>query len=94
MITPYIGRKLISNREGAGQIGSAVAVNALVFYGLSNFGNWLAFYPHSIEGFIANYVAGLPFLGYAFMADLIYAAILFGGYASVQRLQRKQQGIA
>ena len=87
VLTPLIGRWLIRDRRHAGQIGIAVGANALVFYAVSNFGNWLAFYPKTVEGLVANYMAGLPFLGYAFVADLAYCAILFGGYEAVQRLR-------
>jgi hypothetical protein len=90
---PLLGRLIIKNSEHVGQIGGAVAVNAGLFYAVSNFGNWLAFYPKTIEGFVANYVAGLPWLGIAFVADLVYAAILFGAYAAIRRYQQNRQSV-
>ena len=43
VLTPLIGRWLIRDRRHAGQIGIAVGANALVFYAVSNFGNWWRF---------------------------------------------------
>jgi hypothetical protein len=43
-------------------------------------------YPKTTSGLIACYVAGIPFFGNTLAGDAFYAAILFGGYALVERL--------
>ena len=87
IFAPLIGRYLINRKRTIGRVASGVTVNALVFYSISNIGNWLAFYPHTMEGILANYIAGLPYLGIVLIGDGLYAAILFGGFEIVQRLK-------
>ena len=40
-------------------------------------------YPHTWQGIIASYTAGIPFFKNAVIGDLIYSGILFGGYELV-----------
>ena len=42
-------------------------------------------YPHTLQGVIASYTAGIPFLKNAVIGDVIYSGILFGGYELVIR---------
>ncbi|AFK04781.1 hypothetical protein Emtol_3655 [Emticicia oligotrophica DSM 17448] len=42
-------------------------------------------YPHSIEGLMASYTAGLPFLKNQILGDLFFSTVLFGGFAFLQR---------
>ena len=66
-------------------IFGAVALNAGLFFLISNFGVWLeGFYPQTFAGLIECYVAGLPFLGYSLLGDSFYSIILFGGYAAIK----------
>lgn len=90
MAAPVIGRLIIRNDENPAHIMGAIGVNAFVFYLISNFGNWVAFYPHTLEGFTTNYIAGLPYMGYALIGDSFYASVLFGGQAIYRRVQSSQ----
>ena len=37
-------------------------------------------YPHTLQGIMASYTAGIPFFKNAMLGDLIYSGILFGSY--------------
>ncbi len=48
-----------------------------IFFAISNFGVWLlGDYTYSIDGFMACYVAALPFYGNTFTSTLLYALII------------------
>ncbi len=85
LLAPLIGKRLIGQDRALRRVAGGVGVSALVFYLVSNFGNWLAFYPHTWSGFVANYIAGLPYLGIGLIGDGLYAVVLFGGYELLQR---------
>jgi len=49
---------------------------------------WAAFttYPKSLAGLLACYIAAVPFFWNTLAGDVLYAALLFGGYALADRL--------
>ena len=55
-------------------------LGAVVFFVVTNFADWALFYPHTFDGLMTCYVAGLPFFRAMLMGDFIFGAILFGGY--------------
>ncbi len=56
-------------------------LSSLCIYVISDFGVWLGtLYPHTWEGFIACYVAALPFLRNWMLSDLVYGGLLFGAF--------------
>lgn len=59
----------------------------ILFFVISNFGAWvsLPIYTKDMTGLMTAYTAGLPFLKMSFLSDIVYSAILFGGYAVLQR---------
>lgn len=72
-------RVLLGKKQNATRFAGALCAGAIIFFLLSNFGVWFAgFYSQSFSGLVACYIAGLPFLGIALMADAIYSGILFG----------------
>ncbi|MEM8816137.1 MAG: DUF6580 family putative transport protein [Pseudomonadota bacterium] len=81
------GRFFLSARRSLKRFAGAVATGAFIFYALSNFGVWLAFYPRDLSGLIACYVNGLPYLGQAMLADAMYCFVLFGLHAALERRQ-------
>jgi len=86
LAAPFIGRFLIRDDESPLQILGAVGVNALVFFLLSNFAVWAAgYYPPTVEGLLACYVAGLLYMGISALGDGFYCALLFGGQAAFRR---------
>lgn len=76
--------------------------SSLTFFLITNFAIWAlgsgAFYPHTPGGLIACYIAALPFFGNTILGDCFYSALLFGGFAYIERrfpvLQEAPHGFA
>jgi len=66
--------------------GAALA-SSLLFFGLTNFGVWLAggLYPLTWEGLVACYTAAIPFFRNTLAGDLLFTALMFGGFALAER---------
>ncbi len=75
-------------RKTAPRVAVAVAAGSVTFFLITNFAVWAfgSSYPKSIEGLFAAYVAGLPFFRNTLLGDVFYAAVLFGGFAILERL--------
>lgn len=78
--------------------GAAIATS-LIFFIVSDLGIWLTgdMYPRTMAGLVACYTAALPFLRNQLAGDLLYTAILFGGFAFLERqfpVLRLQQNAA
>jgi len=69
------------------RIGAAAIASSILFFVLTNFGMWLSsgFYPRTLAGLEACYVAAIPFFQNTVAGDLIFSAILFGGFALLER---------
>jgi hypothetical protein len=69
------------------RVGGAAIASSVLFFVLTNFGVWLSsgFYPHTLAGLEACYVAAIPFFQNTVAGDLFYAAVLFGGFALLER---------
>jgi hypothetical protein len=64
------------------RVSGAVLASSLVFFALSNFGMWASgYYPRTWAGLVACYTAALPFFRNTLASDVLYSAVLFGGYA-------------
>jgi len=87
VISVVIGRWLAGSRTVARILG-AVLLGAAQFYVLTNLATWafLNFYPKTGEGLWACYVAGLPLVWNTLAGDVVYAAVLFGGYVLAERM--------
>lgn len=74
---------LLRNRRNLERIPLGALGSAAIFYLVSNFGVWVEgrLYPHTLQGLADCYVAALPFLRTSIIADLLFAAALFGAYA-------------
>lgn len=73
----YLLKKVTFGRVLGGAVGASV-----IFFIVSNFGVWISspMYPLTLEGFIACYVAAIPFFHYTLAGDLIYSGVLFGSF--------------
>jgi hypothetical protein len=61
--------------------GGAMSAAALFFLITNNvFLYTPALYTHDFTGMTASYIAGLPFLRWQILGDLVYSSILFGAY--------------
>ena len=75
-------------RRSALRIGGAALASSILFFVITNFGMWLSsgFYPRTLAGLEACYVAAIPFFQNSLAGDLFYAALLFGGFALAEHL--------
>ena len=55
-------------------------VGSLVFFFVTNFGVWLIGYPNNLSGFIACYVAAIPFYKNTLLSALLYSGVIHSGY--------------
>lgn len=76
-----LGERFAKNQKVSG-ILTSIGAGTIVFFLLTNFGAWMAnpMYPKTLNGLIASYTAGLPFLASAAAANLIYSGVLFGAF--------------
>src|SRR5436309_9574214 len=74
-------------RVSAIRVGLAAIASSILFFVVTNFGMWLfsGFYPRTLAGLEACYVAAIPFFQNTVAGDLFYAGLLFGGFALVER---------
>lgn len=72
----------LRRRPTAGRILTASLAGSILFFVLTNFGVWVVggLYPRTAAGFWECYVAAVPFFRSALMGDLVFTAVLFGGY--------------
>jgi hypothetical protein len=78
----------VSSRRTALRIGFAAVASSVLFYLITNFGVWLfsGFYPRTLSGLVACYVAAIPFFQNTLAGDLFFTGLLFGGFALLERL--------
>ncbi len=86
MVTVGIGR-LIENKRSVAQVLVATLISAVIFYIATNFAVWAwgALYPRSGSGLIACYTAAFPFFRNSLIGDIAFVAVLFGGFAVLER---------
>jgi hypothetical protein len=81
-----IGRALRARRNGL-RIGVAALGSSILFFTVTNFGEWLGpLYPHTLGGLRASFIAGIPFFRNTALSDLVYSLAFFGIYESVTRI--------
>jgi hypothetical protein len=69
------------------RVGAAALASSVLFFVITNFGTWLlsGMYPMTLSGLAACYVAAIPFFQNTVAGDLFYSALLFGGFALLER---------
>nr|NUR38328.1 hypothetical protein [Sphingomonas sp.] len=75
-------------RKSPLRVGAAAIISSIVFFVITNFGMWLfsGFYPRTLGGLEACYVAAIPFFQNTVAGDLFYATLLFGGFRLAELL--------
>lgn len=70
------------------RVGLAAAASSIMFFIVTNLGMWLfsGFYPVTVTGLEACFVAAIPFFQNTVAGDLFYAVLLFGGFRIVETL--------
>lgn len=63
-------------------IAGVTVGGTVLFFLLTNFGAWLGspLYPQTLDGLVAAYVAGLPFVLNSLIANVVFVSVLFGAY--------------
>jgi uncharacterized protein DUF6580 len=93
LIGVWIGRRLASS-ESVVRIGSACVLNSTLFFLITNFGSWLAFYPRTWSGLATCYAAAIPFYGMTVLGGLFYTGVLFGLHAWLSRTVYRAERVA
>jgi hypothetical protein len=77
---------LVNRRITVVRVGAAALASSVLFFVVTNFGTWVAsgMYPHNFAGLAACYVAAIPFFQNTVAGDLVYSALLFGGFALLE----------
>ena len=77
----------VAKRMTALTIAGAAVASSVLFFAVTNFGTWLTsdMYPQTFSGLAACYVAAIPFFQNTLAGDLFFAALLFGGFALLER---------
>jgi hypothetical protein len=78
---------LLKDRATVTNTAFAAVASSVLFFLLTNFGVWMtsAIYAKSAEGLMQAYVAGIPFFQNSLLGNLIYTAVIFGGYVFLQK---------
>jgi hypothetical protein len=77
----------VRNHRAVLTIAGAALASSVVFFLLTDLEYW-AFenaYPKTLEGLLACYTAALPFFRNMVVGDLLYALLMFGGFALLER---------
>jgi hypothetical protein len=86
----------LRDRSNAERIPLGALGSALIFFIVSNFGVWVEgkLYPHTLQGLADCFVAAIPFLRTSLIADLLFAAALFGAYALAVKMAPGTRSVA
>ena len=89
LLTGLVGWMVRRHRSVSWIAGAAIASSTL-FFVVTNFGVWIldsgAFYPKSLGGLTACYVAAIPFFRNTLLGDLFYTAVVCGAFELADRL--------
>ena len=86
-LIPVLLGWLIRNRRGAGAVAVASLASSLSFFLITNFMFWATslWYPHTVAGLSARFLAAVPFYQNQILGDAFYTVAIFGGYAVLSR---------
>ena len=85
VLVGFIGMRLRGNRT-PGRIFTSAVLSGTLFFVISNFGVWLAWYPHTWQGFADCYIRAIPFFRNSLAGNLVFTAVLFGLYELARKL--------
>ena len=78
---------LIRRRRSPLSIGAAAVAGSVLFFAVTNFGVWavFTFYPKTLEGLIACYIAAIPYFRNTLAGDMAFTLLFFGSFAVAER---------
>ena len=93
-LSAFCGKYLVRNRSIATHLPVGVVAASLCFYLVSNLGNWWVYMPHTWNGFVENYINGLPYLLRTLIGNTIYGALFFGSFIALKQLLSRGEAFA
>jgi hypothetical protein len=74
---------LLRGGIGPQRLLGVVVASSLLFFVATNFAVWYfgSLYTHDASGLFECYIAAIPFFKFTLLGDLMWTAVLFGGYA-------------
>ena len=86
ILIAFFGMAVFSKKINAKNVLFGALGASLIFFLLSNFGVFMSgtMYPMNAAGLIACYTAAIPFAQATLMGNLVFGALLFGGYYLLQ----------
>jgi hypothetical protein len=84
-VVPIAFRSMLRKQLSVSRVGLSAVSSSLVFYLLTNFAVWSAWYPQTWQGLARCYTVALPFLANTLASDLVFAAGFFGLFVLVTR---------
>jgi hypothetical protein len=78
---------LLRGHRTAPAVAGATLAGSVVFYVVTNFLVWAGgdLYPHTLAGLVTCFELAIPFFQNAVLGDMVYCAVLFGGFALAER---------
>lgn len=73
--------KFSFNLNSVGRVVGGSLMGSVLFFVVTNFAHFLAFYPMTGTGLVSCYTAAIPFFQYTLSGDLVYSGVLFGAFA-------------
>jgi hypothetical protein len=83
-----IGKNSLSQGEKVDLSFMGSVIGTLIFFVLTNGAWWVAWYPHTLAGFITCLIAGLPFLWKNLLENLTGMTIFLGVSATLAHFSR------
>ena len=84
LLISFLGRSILYNKISLPRLFCTSVLSSAIFFLVSNFGVWLFSsmlpYPHTLDGLMSCYIAGIPFLRNTLLGDFFYISVLFGIY--------------
>ena len=82
LLLPIAARRFLGAAPTIGRVAAAGLAAGIGFYLTTNAAVWYftTTYPPTLDGLVASYVAGLPFLKWTIAGNLFWCGVLFGGH--------------
>ena len=78
----------LKTRRTPGNVFAMTVFSSLVFFVITNFGVFIAWYPHTVQGFINCYVMALPFLRNTMIGNILFVFVVFSLYELARKMVR------
>jgi hypothetical protein len=85
-----LGRVMLRNQVTVKRVIAAPLIAATSFFVVSNFGAWIAMYPHTMAGLTACYALALPYYRNDLLSTLLVTGLAFGLPAMARRMAEQR----